>query len=146
MNIDIPPGDWQHGPMRTCSICDAAYYCRGYCVKHYQRWKRHGDPDVTKYLKPIDMDFIKQNSTVSENGCWVWQMSRDKKTGYANIHRKMHPTTLVHRIAYTLKNGEIPDGLEVMHKCHGGRFGCVNPDHLDTGTHAENMRSGYYNK
>lgn len=31
---------------RTCSIegCDAPFLARGFCSKHYQRWKVHGDP------------------------------------------------------------------------------------------------------
>ena len=31
---------------RVCEIpgCNKPHYGRGYCHKHYQRWKRHGDP------------------------------------------------------------------------------------------------------
>lgn len=34
---------------RTCQIdgCDSRSLARGWCSKHYQRWKRHGDPLVT---------------------------------------------------------------------------------------------------
>jgi len=33
-----------------CSItgCEAARNCRGWCEKHYYRWRRHGDPLVVK--------------------------------------------------------------------------------------------------
>ena len=30
----------------VCSVCDAPHYCRGYCSKHYQAWRAHGDPLV----------------------------------------------------------------------------------------------------
>lgn len=35
---------------RTCSIegCPSPVYCRGWCERHYTRWRRHGDP--TTYL------------------------------------------------------------------------------------------------
>ena len=35
---------------RTCSIegCSKPAVSRGWCEKHYSRWKRHGDPNVVK--------------------------------------------------------------------------------------------------
>jgi hypothetical protein len=31
---------------KTCSVedCESKKYCRGYCIKHYSRWRSHGDP------------------------------------------------------------------------------------------------------
>jgi hypothetical protein len=43
-----------------------------------------------------------------------------------------------HRIAYESVNGPIPDGLEIDHLCR--RPVCVNPEHLEAVTHAENIR------
>lgn len=37
---------------RTCSVdgCGDPYLCKGYCSKHYQRWKKHGDPLIVREM------------------------------------------------------------------------------------------------
>ena len=44
----------------------------------------------------------------------------------------------VHRVAYRLANGSIPDGFDVLHSCDTPR--CIEPKHLRIGTDADNVR------
>lgn len=58
-----------------------------------------------------------------------------RRTGSGRITRRAH------RIAYELLIGPIAKGLVLDHLCRNP--GCVNPDHLDPVTSAENTRRGH---
>jgi hypothetical protein len=45
---------------------------------------------------------------------------------------------LAHRLAWIRAKGKIPKGYEIDHKCQNKR--CINIEHLDCVTHAENMK------
>ena len=38
----------KHHRKRTCTVCEKPHKALGYCEKHYQRFKKYGDPHYTK--------------------------------------------------------------------------------------------------
>ncbi len=63
-------------------------------------------------------------------------------TGYYKGRCGKKKYTTKHRIAYCKHNGIHPEDLDkdlvVRHKCDNAR--CINPLHLEVGTHADNMQ------
>lgn len=121
-----------------CSIegCETTINARGMCYKHYQRAMKYDDPmgGAQNHGPPEERFYRRVNKT---EGCWIWT-GKVENSGYGRfqIGGKGSPHVSVHRFAYTLAHGTIPEGMVVMHSCDTPL--CVNPAHLSVGTHAQN--------
>lgn len=136
--------NWQP-PMNTqpCKLegCENKARKYGYCVKHCDRFRRHGDPTGGGKSKGVVADFLRQASEHEDAGAcllWPWEESRVPE-GYAraSLNGKVMGA---HRAVCILAHGEPPFvGAEAAHSCGNGHLACVNPKHLRWATHQENI-------
>lgn len=88
------------------------------------------DEETKKIL--INRSFPEPNT-----GCWIWSGPTRGKIHYGVIGYKGKYIS-THRLSYQLFKRRIPKGKDILHKCDTPL--CINPHHLSSGTHTDNMR------
>jgi len=84
----------------------------------------------------LDIERFWQSVTKSE-GCWTWNLSRDKDN-YGQFWVASGKNRFrAHRFSWMLLNGDVPEGMCVLHHCDNPP--CVRPDHLFIGTQKDNV-------
>jgi hypothetical protein len=73
-----------------------------------------------------------------ETGCWEWRGQRTRGYGRCKVSDGTGRTVQAHRVFYEHHVGAIPEGHDIHHRC--GNRGCVNPEHLEPLTRAQNTR------
>lgn len=97
-------------------------------------WRRHAKDDPGYKIE--DRGF--------KTPCWIWQRFIQK--GYGRMYRPerkragLTPTVLAHKWIWEDRNGPVPDGMDLDHLCRNRS--CVNPDHLEPVSRAENILRG----
>ena len=79
---------------------------------------------------------LQRQLTITDTGCHEWRGTLDGD-GYGHL-KVGGKTVKAHRLAWTLANGPIPDGLNVLHHCDNPP--CCLVAHLFLGTHADNSK------
>jgi HNH endonuclease len=124
----------------TCTFdgCERPHEARGYCTLHYDRWKRHGDPGVTRRSTLLTWQERYEMCVVRGEGCWGWSGTTTTTRGYTVAKMPSPAGTLASRASWLLHRGPIPEGLSVLHHCDEPL--CTNPEHLYLGTQSQNMK------
>lgn len=136
--------------MRTMYPDDGTKTCEA-CGKEFERprtcslgnWKRARFCSIpcrhTCLSKKVatEMELFALCHPEPNSGCWIWAGDCHRRHGYGRVSQNNRPVQ-VHRLAYALRHGTIPDDLSVLHHCDTRL--CANPDHLYIGTAADNMR------
>lgn len=117
--------------------CKERNYAKGLCRFHYDRMYRGTELTSGYYgMKKINFE-------IDDNGCFICTSHAPGKHGYRHmvVNGKKE---YIHRLVYKECFGDIPDGLVVRHKCDIPA--CINPEHLEIGTHQQNMNDSVIRK
>lgn len=113
--------------------CERVSHLKGFCDRHYLRFRRHGHEGITHRLTDI-IDRYWYGIIDIGDDCWLWAGTVNH-SGYPVMSVNCI-TTLVHIWTYKYFFGDFPKGIEIDHICEN--VACVNPLHLQLLTHDDN--------
>jgi hypothetical protein len=131
----------------TVAECTKKPVSRGLCPKHWNRWRKNGDPLAVRldFSRTVEERFwakVDKNGPVPDYAphlgpCWVWTAA--KMSGYGAFFLDGR-NVYAHVVSYTWEYGEIPKWKERDHLCRVRA--CVRPSHLEAVTHWVNVARG----
>lgn len=126
-------------PKKACSVegCCERHFGKGWCHKHYNRWRAHGDPLALVVAEPgAPLEFIKQLPAEGQ-GCVTWPFAKSSNgRARVSVCGRMEQAP---RVVCALFHGPAPSpDHQAAHSCGNGHKACVSPWHLRWATRREN--------
>lgn len=108
----------------------------GYLVDG-QRRRVHNKPFLQRFYEKVNKLGPIPEHRPDLGPCWIWLAHMNKGYGIIGMRGINY---FAHRIAFTLDNETIPDGMTLDHLCKNRA--CVNPSHLEPVTIKINVLRG----
>lgn len=134
---DIPEGFCQCGCGGEVGRIKYSNANRGWVRGEYKRFIRGHSGMLAANTPPYES--YAEEDRGHETPCWIWQKALTSN-GYGSGTFPGGKTNRAHRAYYEHFVGPVPEGLDLDHLCRVRA--CVNPQHLEPVTRAENARRG----
>lgn len=110
---------------------------KGLCCAHYWHFRKYGDPLAGGTYTKEPMRFVEDVALRHSSAeCLIWPHAKSNGYGGVYIDGKRIGA---HRYICERIHGPPPtNSHQAAHSCGGGKFGCVNPNHLEWKTQKEN--------
>lgn len=123
-----------------CSVpnCNKRVLARGWCNRHYLKWRKCGSPEGTGTSHGDPIKFLLETAINHKAGeCILWPYAKSS-SGHAIICISGRNVPAARYLCQKV-NGNPPSPThETAHSCGNGHLGCVHPSHLRWATKSEN--------
>jgi hypothetical protein len=135
-----PVLDYGQGPFEQCGWCEGTGYLTPWLRGQWLKLTRQV-PMVERFWAKVDKNGPVPSYAPHLGPCWVWT-AYIKPGGYGRLATGVGKNYVgAHVYSYELVKGAVPRGMVLDHLCRVPS--CVNPDHLEVVTHADNIWRGY---